>query len=140
MPAKEQGGPVRGHPRFQHDRDAGRGYHFVHRRTLTVNHMSVAEILPTDETLPADPNSPCDFGAKTLELIEAAVLASEIHPFDPMEHALHHLGRRWPVLAERRLNWTLVHEFGLTTELLAMAHVWKTEHRDEFVVAAKGDA
>lgn len=33
---------------------------------------------------------------------------------------------------------SLVHEYSLSPELLALSHVWKPPHRDEYVIAAKG--
>jgi P-type Ca2+ transporter type 2C len=105
--------------------------------TLTVNQMSVAELLPDGETSPIDPNGG-GLDAKSLELIQLGILASEVHPFDPMERAFHDLGRLWPVINQRPGGWALVHDYGLSSQLLAMAHVWRPEQGDGYVVAAKG--
>ena len=35
-------------------------------------------------------------------------------------------------------NWSLVHEYPLSQELLALSHVWKSPDGKEFVISAKG--
>ena len=73
------------------------------------------------------------------ELVEFSILASEIEPFDPMEKAFRRLGEHYLANTEHlHDNWTIVHEYSLSPEMLAMSHVWKATGRDEFVVAAKG--
>src|SRR5690606_25199554 len=47
-------------------------------------------------------------------LVEFAILASEIQPFDPMEKAFHNLGKHFLVQTEHlHPNWQLVHEYDL---------------------------
>ena len=73
------------------------------------------------------------------ELVEFSILASQIDPFDPMEKAIRELGERYLAQTEHlHQNWTLVHEYPLAKELLALSRVWKSPGRTDYVIAAKG--
>jgi len=72
------------------------------------------------------------------ELMEVAILASKRDPFDPMERALHAAGDRWLVDSEHlHPDWSLVREYPLAPDLLAVTHAW-SGMGDEVVVATKG--
>lgn len=114
--------------------------------TLTVNRMSIAELFAGGETFqfnlsPKETGEPAD---KFLRVIEYGVLASEAHPFDPMERAFHDLGERFLTSSGRlHHDWSLAHEYSLTPQLLAVTHVWKPVAQQptgpaQYVVAAKG--
>ncbi|HLI80738.1 MAG TPA: HAD-IC family P-type ATPase, partial [Candidatus Binataceae bacterium] len=106
--------------------------------TLTVNRMSVAELFAGEEEFRVDPSN-APIPAKFLPLVEYGVLASEIHPFDPMERAFHDFGRRsLPHADSLHKDWVLSHEYELSTELLAVTHIWKAPEHQAYVVAAKG--
>ena len=106
--------------------------------TLTMNRMMVRslaagedihEVVSLDETLPAP----------FYDVLEYAILASEINPFDPMERAILELGERH--LGERRARhaaWQLVKEYPLSPQLLAHTHAWRAGTDGEDVVAVKG--
>ena len=106
--------------------------------TLTENRMTVAqlhaggafhEVDESEDTLPDRFHS----------LVEYAVLASEVAPFDPMEQAFHRLAEQaMPDLKRRYAGATPAHEYGLTPQLRAMAHVWRAEAAGAYLVAAKG--
>ncbi len=109
--------------------------------TLTQNRMAVAALsvaggqLEVDK-LPAENGLPEEFH----ELIEYAVLASEIDPHDPMEKAFHGLAKQQLADTEHlHPQWKLAREYELSPELLAMSHLWQRSGavRDD-VVAAKG--
>jgi len=58
-------------------------------------------------------------------LVEAAILASVVDPFDPMEKAFHQLGERFLADTEHlHHDWRLVQTYALSPELRAMSHVW----------------
>ena len=64
------------------------------------------------------------------ELVEFAILASQRDPFDPMEQAFKRLGDRFLAQTEHlHEDWTLVREYPLSPELLAMSHVWRSRGR-----------
>ncbi len=72
-------------------------------------------------------------------LLEYAVLASQQNPFDPMERAINDLGAALLAGTEHlHRTWTLVREYPLSPELLAMSHVWRATEGERWVVAAKG--
>jgi Ca2+-transporting ATPase len=106
--------------------------------TLTQNRMTVRRIYSKGEV--------CEVGESrgplpesVHEVLEFAILASEIDPFDPMEKAFRELGDRSLVRTERlHRDWTLVQDYSLSSKLLALSHVWKSPDRDAHIVAAKG--
>ncbi|HRH29524.1 MAG TPA: cation-translocating P-type ATPase [Aquabacterium sp.] len=107
--------------------------------TLTQNRMAVAALVAGDQELdtrhlPAD-GLPEPFH----ELLEYAVLASEIEPHDPMEQAFHQLaGTQLRNTEHLHPQWDLVREYELSPQLLAMSHLWRGEAASHDVVASKG--
>jgi len=106
--------------------------------TLTRNRMSVARLRVHGEDLDvttARESLPENFH----ELVEYAILASQRDPFDPMEKALRALGDTTLAQTEHlHANWTLVREYPLSPELMALSHVWRGPDRRHYVIAAKG--
>jgi Ca2+-transporting ATPase len=106
--------------------------------TLTQNQMTV-RVLAT----PAETWAPGDRSGSLSEplqvLIDAAVLASKPEPFDPMERALHAAIRQTGSgeLAGGS-DKSLVREYPLTPELLAVSHVWRVPGKLALVIASKG--
>jgi P-type Ca2+ transporter type 2C len=73
------------------------------------------------------------------ELLEFGILASQEDPFDPMEKAIHAVGDATLTDTEHlHENWTLVQQYPLSRELLALSHVWKSVAGAGYVVATKG--
>ena len=107
--------------------------------TLTQNRMRVAclSVGETDVVLDGGPRS--DLPEEVHALVEYAILASRVEPYDPMEQAFHALGQQFLAQTEHlHRDWTLVREYALTPELRAMAHVWRGAAPGDHVVAAKG--
>jgi Ca2+-transporting ATPase len=112
--------------------------------TLTENRMAIRKVYADGETLRIDGTAalPEAFHA----LIEFGILASNRDPFDPMEQALHALGRQALYQTEHLHGedgrWEVVHAYSLSPDLLAMSRVWRTgadpPGRIDYVVAAKG--
>jgi Ca2+-transporting ATPase len=72
-------------------------------------------------------------------LVEVALLASVVDPFDPMEKAFHQLGQRFLADTEHlHRDWRLVQTYALSPALRAMSHVWASEEGGVHTVAAKG--
>ncbi len=72
-------------------------------------------------------------------VLENAVLACKRDPFDPMERALHEAGGRLlKDTGHLHPEWSLIREFPLSPELLAVSHAWYPGSGEELVVAAKG--
>ncbi len=108
--------------------------------TLTQNRMAVAALATPTQTLDTR-NMPSALPEAFHELLEYAVLASEIDAHDPMERAVHALaqGQFRGALANAYLhpNWDLAREYELSPELLAMTHLWRSSAA-QHTVASKG--
>jgi len=106
--------------------------------TLTQNRMVVKQLYCEGQHLQITPERitlPENFHP----LVEYSVLASEADPFDPMEKAFQELAELTLAGTEHlHRDWRLVHEYALSPQMLAMSHVWKAQHSDDYVVAAKG--
>ena len=104
--------------------------------TLTRNSMQVASLYVDGAELRV--------GARELperfhELVEFAVLASPLDPFDPMDRAFREFGEVALGGTEHlHASWDLVREYPLSEDLLALSHVWRSPHRPDYVIAAKG--
>lgn len=72
-------------------------------------------------------------------LVEYAILASQKDPFDPMERALRRVGDTSLSNTEHlHHDWSLVQEYPLSKELLALSHVWKSPDGVDYIIASKG--
>ena len=106
--------------------------------TLTLNRMSVSKLFAHGQ-FHGIPDSIEIMPETFHELVEFSILASQIDPFDPMEKAIRELGERYLAQTEHlHHNWTLVHEYPLAKELLALSRVWRSPGRTDYVIAAKG--
>ena len=105
--------------------------------TLTFNMMSLEVLAPPEGALILDSKDKA-LNPLQKELLSYCVLASEIKPFDPMEQAFHERRHLVPDYINQYGNYELVHEYGLSPELPAMTHLWKTPGSDECLVAIKG--
>jgi Ca2+-transporting ATPase len=70
-------------------------------------------------------------------VIDAAALASELEPFDPMERAI--VAAAGGSARDLRAAWTLARDYPLTSEFLAVCHAWRSPS-GEGRVAIKGAA
>jgi Ca2+-transporting ATPase len=107
--------------------------------TLTQNRMTVAALSVGGQILDVDSLAGSALPDAYHELIEFAVLASEIDPHDPMELAFHRVAGELLANTEHlHPDWDLVREYELSSELLAMSHLWRHETQQHDVVATKG--
>ncbi|BBP01448.1 cation-translocating P-type ATPase [Sulfuriferula nivalis] len=108
--------------------------------TLTQNRMAVAQIVVDDDVHEFKTAAvPEDFPEIFHETLEFAMLSSHRDPFDPMEKAIQEAGIVTLAGTEHIHNgWTLVEEYPLSPELLAMSRVWRSPDLVDFVIAAKG--
>ncbi|MFD2448046.1 hypothetical protein ACFSQE_06095 [Vogesella fluminis] len=107
--------------------------------TLTQNRMALAALAVDGQLLDTGRLPGGELPEAYHELLEYAVLASEIEPHDPMEQAFHHYARTH--LADTghlHPAWSLAREYELSPALLAMSHLWRQGGGDDDVVAAKG--
>jgi Ca2+-transporting ATPase len=104
--------------------------------TLTQNRMTLRKLAVGGDAV--DLTEAGELPAKFSELLAFAVLASRSDPFDPMEKALHEAGDRLLGGNQQHPGWSLIREYPLSPELLAVSQAWTTEQGKEIVVAAKG--
>jgi Ca2+-transporting ATPase len=106
--------------------------------TLTMNRMSISTLFTRGEFFQiAPPHS--EMPETFHELAEFSILASQIDPFDPMEKAIKRLGEIYLARTEHlHQDWSLVHEYPLSKELLSLSRVWKSTSSDQYIIAAKG--
>ncbi len=67
------------------------------------------------------------------------MLASEITPHDPMEQAFHRFAGEYLANTEHlHPDWALARDYEISTEQLAMSHLWRTHTDLHDIVATKG--
>lgn len=103
--------------------------------TLTMNSMVVKELMVNGETHFLDEPG---FPEACSQLLEYAILASEEAAVDPMDKAFQAAGLRLLKRPERGIGRSLIREYGLSDQLMAVTHVWREEGSNLLVVAAKG--
>jgi Ca2+-transporting ATPase len=107
--------------------------------TLTLNRMSVAQIYAQGQVYDFRTKASEQLPENLHEIVEFSILASQRDPSDPMEKAFKELGERYLKHTEHlHQDWTLVSEYPLSQELLALSHVWKSPSGEDYIIAAKG--
>jgi len=111
--------------------------------TLTGNRMTVTHLASggteLKDRIALDSESAGKLPEAFHGLVEVAILASVVDPFDPMERAIHQLGERFLADTEHlHRDWRLVKTYALSPELRAMSHVWAAASDGAQMVAAKG--
>jgi Ca2+-transporting ATPase len=104
--------------------------------TLTMNQMEIAKLYASGRWI--------DAGADSLpeewhELMEYAMLSSNVEAFDPMDRAIGRLVQRTLSGTEHvHGDWSLVRQYPLARHLLAISQVWRSPDGAEYIIAAKG--
>lgn len=107
--------------------------------TLTENRMALAMLSVNGEHLDLRTLGNRTFPEAYHELLEFAVLASEIDPHDPMERAVLRFADQHLSNTEHlHPQWQLAREYELSPELLAMTHLWRDPPAQHDIIAAKG--
>jgi Ca2+-transporting ATPase len=107
--------------------------------TLTQNRMALKSVWTTSGHCDLAKLGIAELPETYHEVLEFGRLASHRDPFDPMELAI-------KLAIEKTLegtehihrDWTLVEEYPLSRELLAMSRVWQSPDREQYVIGAKG--
>ena len=106
--------------------------------TLTLNRMTVTKIAVNGQVFDVE-STPMNLPERLHEVVEYSILASPADPFDPMEKAIKELGGRTLTATEHiHKDWSLLREYPLSPELMAMSRVWQSEDRHEAIIAVKG--
>ncbi|HET7097106.1 MAG TPA: cation-translocating P-type ATPase [Casimicrobiaceae bacterium] len=101
--------------------------------TLTQNRMSVRRIYADGRTIDLAHPDATPLADPHAEALRIGVLASEPVAFDPMERAFHEA-----IAAAEPIDATLVHRYPISSELLAVTHVWRHDGSARSTVATKG--
>ena len=107
--------------------------------TLTLNQMSVQQLGVNGECFATEGQGVATLPEAFHRTLEFAVLAGKRDPFDPMEKAIRLQGERYLTATEHLHDtWSLVQEYPLSPELLALSQVWKSPDGSDYIVASKG--
>jgi Ca2+-transporting ATPase len=106
--------------------------------TLTANRMTVRRLWSGTAVYDRLPSAPA-LQEELHGLLEYAVLASHRRAFDPMESAITAAGQQLLAGTEHlHAEWTLVDDYPLSPEMLAMSRVWQSPDQRDRLIAAKG--
>ncbi|WP_395686685.1 cation-translocating P-type ATPase [Caenimonas koreensis] len=110
--------------------------------TLTANRMTVRQLW-SENAVHHVANEATTDGPALQEalhgLLEYAVLASHRRAFDPMEAAITQAGRQLLANTEHlHTDWSLIDDYALSPEMLAMSRVWQSPDQRARLIAAKG--
>jgi Ca2+-transporting ATPase len=107
--------------------------------TLTQNRMRIQTLHAAGKFFEPSDQQSAPLPEEFHELLEYGILASQVDPFDPMEKAIHEVGSRTLTDTEHvHNNWTLVQQYPLSRQLLALSHVWRHADARDYTVATKG--
>nr|WP_051849497.1 cation-translocating P-type ATPase [Thiomonas sp. FB-Cd] len=104
--------------------------------TLTQNRMQVAELAMSEARFDADH---AELPEPFHPLVEFAMLATPLDPFDPMERAIQVFGRARLAGTEHvHDDRNLSHQYDLAPDILAMTRVFADARPDTYALATKG--
>jgi len=104
--------------------------------TLTQNRMQVAELIADEEHFDADS---ADLPEIFHTLVEFALLATPLDPFDPMEKAIQAFGHARLTGTEHvHDDRSPTRQYDLAPDILAMTRVFATTRPEEYTLATKG--
>lgn len=107
--------------------------------TLTRNQMQVRQLWAGEGRFELGEQPTSAMAHAFHPVLEYAVLSSHRQAFDPMESAIGAAGQHWLRGSEHlHADWSLVSDYPLSRELLAMSRVWRSPDCTELLVAAKG--
>jgi Ca2+-transporting ATPase len=107
--------------------------------TLTFNRMAVRKIFAQGQMHDLFQNPEQKLPEEFHEIVEYGILAGDRDPFDPMERAFKQVGEAHLGQTEHlHPEWTLLKQYPLSPELLALSHVWTTVDGAMHPIAAKG--
>jgi len=107
--------------------------------TLTANRMTVRRVWNESADFDGVSVGAVELPEALHACLEFAVLASHRRAFDPMESAILDAGQRLLANTEHlHADWTLVDDYPLSRDMLAMSRVWQSPDRRERLIAAKG--
>jgi Ca2+-transporting ATPase len=108
--------------------------------TLTRNQMEVKRLFARGELLDVSlAATPAALPEQWHDLLEFAMLSTQVEAHDPMDLAIQRLGERTLSGTEHlHGDWSLVRQYPLARELLAISQVWRSPDGADYIIAAKG--
>jgi P-type Ca2+ transporter type 2C len=107
--------------------------------TLTANRMALRRLWSQAAAYDSLQAGTAPLQEELHALLEFAVLASHRRAFDPMETAIGEAGQRLLAGTEHlHADWSLVEDYPLSSEMLAMSRVWQSPDQRERLISAKG--
>jgi P-type Ca2+ transporter type 2C len=108
--------------------------------TLTRNQMEVTRLFASGELLDVSAAStPAALPEEWHDLLEFAMLSTQVEAHDPMDLAIQRLGERTLSGTEHlHGDWSLVRQYPLAQHLLAISQVWRSPDGADYIIAAKG--
>ncbi|HJV01206.1 MAG TPA: cation-translocating P-type ATPase [Burkholderiaceae bacterium] len=107
--------------------------------TLTMNRMQLRALWCDDARYDTVSDAAMALQEELHGVLEYAVLASHRRAFDPMETAIASAGKQLLANTEHlHDDWTLVDDYPLSPEMLAMSRVWQSPDHSALLIASKG--
>jgi len=107
--------------------------------TLTANRMAVRQLQSGSAIYDSLQDGAAPLPEALHSVLEYAVLASHRRAYDPMETAIVGAGAQLLAHTEHlHVDWSLVEDYPLSPDLLAMSRVWQSPDLKDYVIAAKG--
>lgn len=107
--------------------------------TLTLNQMQLSSLYTGKGLFEIEEKENAVLPEHVSNVIEFGILSSQEKPFDPIEKELFKSGKKLLKNSQyQQEDLTLVKEYHLSKELLAMSHVWDIKDQDAYLVASKG--
>jgi len=108
--------------------------------TLTRNQMEVTRLFEGEELLDVSTAATPDaLPEQWHDLLEFAILSTQVEAHDPMDLAIQRLGERTLSGTEHlHGDWSLVRQYPLAQHLLAISQVWRSPDGADYIIAAKG--
>ncbi|HSR07706.1 MAG TPA: cation-translocating P-type ATPase [Bryobacteraceae bacterium] len=108
--------------------------------TLTRNQMEVTRLYAGGELLDVSAaTTPAALPEQWHDLLEFAILSTQVEAHDPMDRAIQLLGERTLSGTEHlHGDWSLVRQYPLARHLLAISQVWRSPDGADYIIAAKG--
>lgn len=107
--------------------------------TLTLNKMRLNTLYNDNSFFELDESLSKVIPDEFNELLEYGVLANKKDPFDPLEKEINRVADLYLKNSNyKNLKWSIVKEYPLSKELLAISNIWKNEEMNEYTIASKG--
>lgn len=104
--------------------------------TITENRMEL-EIICIDHHISRIEET--SLTADEKHVVELSVLASQTHPFDPIEQELARIKQTKLIVTEDRYpEWKLIKEYPLSKDMFAVTQVWQSPDGKKHLVVSKG--